>query len=276
MSQRNISALTVVLVALVIVSILVSMGFGFYYLQQTSVVNQLQSKLATDEAQILSLTNLVSSLQSQVSANSQLQSKVNNDESQISSLSNQVSSLGQLQTSLRSLKSSLESLQSQVQSALSGSETNGNQITQIQSSLRTIQSQVSNIQSSITDLQAKLASLQPQTPISTLVIVRSSFDSTSGTESFVIQNTWNGTVNAQLQVYVKCVNRPGDILNCPNPVGSYTSQVMQFASESTSTVSFRLSQVAILSSGNKDLMVVYLVSATTQVSQEYTLQYPIT
>jgi len=197
-----------------------------------------------------------------------------NLQNQLSGQQSQASSISSLQNSIQSVQDSLKSLQGQVQAAASSSQANGNQITQIQATIKALQTQVNGIQVSVTDLQTRLTNLQPQTPISTLVITQSSFDASSGTESFVVQNTWNGTVNAQLQVFVKCIGRPGGIFNCPNPVGTYTSQVLQFTSGSMSTVSFKLSQVQILSSGNKDQLQVFFVSATTQVSQQYTFQYP--
>ncbi len=290
--RRGVSGLTVALVVLVIVSLIVSMGFGLYYLQQTSEVNQLQTKVSTDENQISSLDSQVSSLQV-------LQTKLTSDEGQISSLDSQISSLqtqlgnqesslqnvmsgqqsnantiGQLSSSLQSLQSSLQSIQSsltvvqvQVQGAQNSSQSNANQLAQIQTE---IQDANASIVSIVTDLK----NLQPQEPISTLMVIASSFNNGTNTETLTVQNTWNGTVDAQLQATVLCITRPGQIFNCPNPVATYTSNVMQFGSMSTSSVSFKLSQFDNLSSGTMDQLQFYFFASSTVLSPTYTLQYP--
>ena len=249
------------LVALVIVSVMVSLGFGFYYLQQSSQVSQLQTKLATDESQISVLSSQATSLQNQINSQaSTLQSLSGSQQSRTSSLS-------QLSSSLQSMQSSLQSLQSQVQTALSSGQANSNQIQQLQLAIQAVNA-------SIATVQTQLSNLQPQMPISTLVMTQSSYNSTSNVETFAVKNTWNGTLYAQLQVNVMCITRPGAEFYCPNPVGTYTSNVMQFAPDATAAVSFNLSQVEVLSSGTMDQLQVYFLSSATQVSLTYTLQYP--
>ena len=261
MIRKGVSAFSVLLAALVIVSVVVSLGFGLYYLSQSSQVNQLQTRLQTDESQLANLNSLVSSLQSQVNSQSSSLASLSQDQQ------SQTSELSQLTSQLQGLQSSLGTLEGQVSTLVSGSQADSSQI-------QTIETEILAINSSISRMQTTINNLQPLMPTSTLVILSSSFNATSDAMSFETQNTWDGAVNAQLQVTVQCITRPGAIFYCPNPVGTYTSDVMQFAPDSTKTVSFVLSDVNMLSSGTMDQLQVFFESSTTTVSPTYTFQYP--
>jgi chaperonin cofactor prefoldin len=281
MRRPEISSTTTLLAALVLVSIVVSMGFGLYYLQQSSVVTQLQSKMTADEDQISTLSGEISSLQSQysnqqsaINALNGVQNSIQTLQSQYSIQQSAINALNGVQNSIQTLQSSLESLQSQIQSASAASQSNSNQLATLQTTIQNMQSQVKDMQGNVSGIQATINNLQPQTPLSTLVVIQTSFDNSTNTESLVVQNAWNGAVSAQLQAYIMCITRPGAEFYCPNPVGSYTSNIMQLPPESTTTVTFSLSQFTVLSSGTMDTIEVYFVAAGTQLSQQYTLMYP--
>ena len=245
-SRRGRRSLALVLATILII---VTVGFAYYYSITSTTLSDLQQQVSLLSQQVKEYGTLRASLQS-------LQTR-------------EQTMISQLQSIQSRLQSNYEQLQAQLQSSRALSEGQASQIQQLKSGLDDVQSQLRS-------LQTKYSSLQPQMPLTTLVITGNSYDSAGGAESFIVQNTFSGSVYAQLQVSVRC-NRVGGIPLCETtPMGSYTSNVVQFNPSSTTVVSFKLSEIHWIYTDHIEPsnLEVYLIAARTPVSQTYVFQFP--
>lgn len=210
--------------------------------------SNLDSQISTLQASIDSLTTTLDSLQNSVAQNQQTQS----------STAQQVVSM---QGTLQTLQSKLASLSS----SLNSTEASGSAF-----QAQTLQ-QVQNLTASIQALSGKLAALTPQVPLSTLVIVGNSYDNASNTFEFIVQNTQNFTVYAQLSATLwgtNCIYY--------NSQGTYLSPVYTFKPLANTTTTLNLALGAYQSNqfcGHTpvvDLTMSYVVAPSTAVSQTYT------
>lgn len=265
MKRRGTARLTIVLVALVIVSLAASSGLGYLYFQQASQVSTLQTKVSSDEGQISNLLSQVTTLQSQAAT---LQSQATSLQSQVTSQAASLQSLTGTQqaqaTSLNQVQGSLQSVQGQLSSITSELSTHD-------TDLVTITQQLRNVSATVQALKVKLSSLTPQVPLSTLVVTGSSYSNVTSTYTFQVQNTQTFAVYAQLGASFY-----GNACQFYAGEGSYMSQVYAFAPNSHTTVSVNFKSVTFTSSSfcGKEPIAYFtmnFVASSVAVSPTYTL-----
>ena len=239
------------MVAAAIVIALVALGGNFFVMYQDS---------SSIDQNKVSLTNQIATLQSSISG---LQSTVNSLKSQLSqsqaTVTSQDQQIAAAQTSLQGFQVQLATLLSD----LNSNTTNDHAFQAI------ILSQLRTINSSLTTLTQRLDAITPSVPLSTLVIVSETYNSTSATFYFTVRNNLDVTVYAQVNALLYGQGS----YPCDGDAGYYTSQLYQFPSNSTTLTQLVLSKGVYNGCGTSPIDFVwldYLASQSVQVSQEYT------
>ncbi|HXQ93437.1 MAG TPA: hypothetical protein VN739_10570 [Nitrososphaerales archaeon] len=162
------------LVALVVVVIILSAGFGYYYLQASTQISNLNSQnsiltgklstansnLAADQNQISLLNGNISSLQSTISVNNQniasLRASVQSDNTSIGSLNTKVLALNEniseLKGNLDAEKSQVSNLNTQISQLQSNETSDIQQISQLQGQVNTDKTNLNTLQGQVTSL----------------------------------------------------------------------------------------------------------------------------
>lgn len=197
------------MVTAALVVALVALGGDFVVLLTEN--SQLDQNKASLSSQITVLQYAIGSLQSQLSQSQQAQ---NSDALQISTL-----------------QSDLRNVQSQLDNVIA--EFNSNMLSNLAFQDQTY-TQLQGVSVSLSVLTAKLNALTPEAPNSILAIINHTYDNATGTFTFVVQNTRNFTVYAQMSVQMFT-----DESDC-GLVGSYYSQVYAFPPESETVTQLSL------------------------------------
>jgi prefoldin subunit 5 len=248
--------------AVALVVVVVALGSLDYYTYET-LNSQLSNTKADLNDQIAGLQNTVTSQGNSISS---LQNTFASLQSDVTSLQSTATSLGNALTNLQGTLSSLQNTVNQNQQSDAAS------IQQIQSSIQSIQTQLQNVTLSINAINTRLSTLFPQIPLTTLVIVNSSYDSSTSTYSFKVQNNLNAVVYAQINAeLLSAVNT-----NCGGILGTYESQILTFGARSVTLSTMDLADgtyTGICNYGSINPPVtsiqVTFVAASTTVSQAY-------
>lgn len=192
----EIKELIPVIIAIVIgvialgISLYTNVTFGG---QLSAVEENMSFDLEEAQGLTTSLQKSISSLESSITINQQ--------NSNVSSLQIEV-----IQTRLSSISSQLNS------SEVINSE-----------NLQEIISQLANISGMVLILSDELDAFKPQLPNTTLVIIENSFDTSSNTFRFIVENTQNNLIYVQLVGNMYSLNCSSDGL-----AGTYYSEIYEF------------------------------------------------
>ncbi len=205
------------------------------------------------------------------------------------------SRITELQNSLIALQTTATKLENQLNRSQQAQSTQTQQISVLESNLTNVQarlasvikefnsnmsnnlafqgqiySQLQGISTALKTLTDKLNALTPQVPLSTLVVIGDSYDSTTGTFTFSVQNTLNITVYAQISAVLYGTT---SLENCNSVAGSYISQVYSFLPTSVTVTQLSLASGLYNGcAGNPitSLNMYYMVAQSTAVSMTYT------
>lgn len=214
---------------------LTALGFGWNEYttlsdQVTSISEELRSESMELRNSINSLQEIITSLQDSLAQNRQadnasaqhiaeLQVALAQNEDVDDDLAQQID---ELQTSLQTLQNKLSGVSSQLNSTEASNS----------ASFQQISSELQNISGTIETLSDKVNALYPQIPQSTLVIVESSYDNTTNIFTFVVQNTQDTLVYAQLYANFYSLNN--------GHMGQYYSQMYSFNPGQNTTTTLNL------------------------------------
>jgi len=244
------------LIALAIAIVLVGGIASYTYYDQYTRLDAQSDQISSLQNQVNSLQAGASTLQSQLA---QLQQSESSSGSQITSLQGTVQTL---QGTVQTLQNQLTTVQVELQSQVNLNNANYQTLTQ----------QIQNISSTLRGLAAKLGTLFPQVPQSALTITGSNYDNTSAVYTFMVHNTQNYTIYAQLSASFY-----GPACNFYAGEGSYMSQVLAFGPGANLTVPIEFKGVAFTPSsfcGKEPISYFSLdfVASATVLSQSYSFQ----
>lgn len=180
-------------------------------------------------------------------------------QSQQNSNAQQISSIG---ASLQTLQAKLTSLGTQLNATEAGSSAQQQSLSQ----------QLQNMTATVKTLSAEVKSLTARVPISTLVVVNDSYNPTTKTFTFIIDNTQNVTVLAQLnvQVYGNCGCGFSGMGFFISPVYQFNPHVTTTAQYNTTLTSFNPPQV---SQQPVNFSLILVAGGNVNVSPSYTFEY---
>ena len=246
--QGNSSVIATVVVGLVIVG---AVAYGIY--STNSGLSALSEQNTSLKGQIASLNQQVSSVNQQVSTINEHESSLSE---QNSNLASQIAGLNQQNVGLNQ---QLSNLQQQVST-----------LEQRTLTVVTVSNTVVYVQTTSVTTTATVTSISA-VPQSTLLIIGDTYDNTSQTFQFTVQNTQNFTVYAQLSATLW-----GTSCMYYNQQGSYLSQVYTFKPLSNTVTTLDLNLGSYQSNGLCGHTAIvyftmsYVAAASTQVSQTYT------
>jgi hypothetical protein len=225
-------------VALVVA--VVALGGLSYYTYST-----LNTQLSNDKA---TLTSQIDSLQTLVA---EVQQSETSDAGQIATL----------QTGLKSVQSELTAVSAELNSTRSNDAA-------FQAG---VSAQLQNITAALNAIATKLSSLFPQVPLTTLVIINDTYDNTTHTFTFVVQNTQNYPVSAQLSATLEDY--------CNNGFWwYYISQIYTFSPHGNLSIpmnlalSYQYPNHVPTCNAIYEALVVFVIPTSTAVSSSYQFQ----
>lgn len=218
------------LIAVIIAIIIGLSAVGYTWYTNNEMINQIDLvniALTTESTEIRSLINglqgTINSMQTSITQNQQDNSKSSQQ-------------ITEIQTTLQNLETDLSSVSSQLNTV---DESNS-------ASLSQISSQLQNINSTMQTLNDKINTVFPQIPQSTLIIVENSYNNVTNTFTFVVQNTQDTLVYAQLfgQMYTRSCSTNG-------LAGTYYSEIITFLPGVNTTLFLNLHHVSYGICGNR-------------------------
>jgi uncharacterized protein YoxC len=240
------------LIAVALVVAIIALGGNFFVLYtENSTIDQNKTSLSS---QITGLQNSITSLQGT-----------------INTLNNQLTQEQQTQSSeaqtVAGIQSDLQGVRAQLANVVT--EFNSNRTNDLAFQGQ-VYAQLQSISSSLTTLANRLNSLTPQIPLTTLVIVGSSYDNVTNAFTFEVKNNLNSSVFAQLSAVVEGTTSNPDL--CNGVAGSYISGVTSFGPLSVTPSVLSLPSITYNGCATNPVTtvtVIYVASNSTQVSKGY-------